>query len=83
MDKKTAVSFVERIEAHREEERAIWREMRDRPDYEMYEDNSIKDILEARAKAAALLEDALSGLDAFDWVDDGDGNFVPREELAS
>lgn len=81
MDKATATSFVERIEAHREQEEAIWQEMRDRPDYEMHEDKTITDILEARAEARTLMDDANSNLDAFDWVDDGTGNFVPREEL--
>lgn len=81
MDKQTALSFVERIEAHREKESAIWQEMRSRDDYGMNEDKSIGSILDERARARELLESADSSLDAFDWVDDGTGNFVPREEL--
>lgn len=81
MDKKTATEFVQRIEAHRAQEQAIWDEMRARPDYEMHEDNSIRDILDSRQKARDLTEDAEASLGAFDWVDDGTGNFVPREEL--
>ena len=81
MDKKTATEFVERIEAHREQEDAIWQEMRDRPDYEMHEDKTIKGILDARKKGRDLLEEAAADLGAFDWVDDGTGNFVPREEV--
>lgn len=81
MDKQTALSFVERIEAHREKETAIWQEMRQRADYEMHEDKSIVAIVDARKRARDLLEEAESDLGAFDWVDDGTGNFVPREEV--
>ena len=83
MDKQTAVSFVERIEAHREQEAAIWQEMRQRADYEMNEDKSIESILDERQRARELMESAETSLSAFDWVDDGTGNFVPREELAN
>lgn len=83
MDKPTATQFVSRIEAHREKEAAIWQEMRLRPDYEMHEDKSIESILEERQRARDLLESADASLDAFDWVDDGTGNFVPRSELAT
>jgi uncharacterized protein (UPF0335 family) len=81
MDKATATGFVERIEAHRAEEGAIWDEMRDHVNYEMHEDKSIKAIIEARKKARDLLSEADADLGAFDWVDDGTGNFVPREEV--
>jgi Zn-dependent M32 family carboxypeptidase len=81
MDKQTATTFVERIEAHRAQEAAIWQEMRQRDDYETHEDKSISAILDARKRARDLLEEAESDLAAFDWVDDGSGNFVPREEL--
>jgi hypothetical protein len=81
MDKQTALGFVERIEAHREKESAIWQEMRQRPDYGMHEDKSIIAIVDARKRARDLLEEAESDLGAFDWVDDGTGNFVPREEV--
>jgi Zn-dependent M32 family carboxypeptidase len=82
MDKRTAAKYVERIEDHRDRERAIWREMRERGDYQMHEDKSIEAILDARQRARDLMEEAESSLDAFDWVDDGTGNFVPRDELA-
>jgi Zn-dependent M32 family carboxypeptidase len=81
MDKKTATEFVERIEAHRDQERAIWQEMREHPDYQMHEDKAIKGIIDAREKAHGLIEEADAGLGAFDWIDDGTGNFVPREEV--
>jgi Zn-dependent M32 family carboxypeptidase len=81
MDKPTATRFVERIEAHREKETAIWQEMRERADYQMHEDKSIESILDERQSARELMESAESGLAAFDWVDDGTGNFVPREEV--
>jgi len=81
MDKHTATDFVNRIEAHREKEAAIWQEMRARPDYGMNEDKTIAAIIDARQKARDLLEEADGDLDAFDWVDDGTGNFVPREEV--
>lgn len=81
MDKKTATDFVGRIEAHREKETGIWQEMRARPDYEMHEDKSIESILDERQRARELLESAEGSLGAFDWVDDGTGNFVPREEM--
>ena len=81
MDKVTALSFVERIETHREQETAIWQEMRQRDDYEMHEDKSIEGILDERERARELMESAQASLDAFDWVDDGTGNFVPREEI--
>jgi Zn-dependent M32 family carboxypeptidase len=81
MDKQTALSFVERIEAHREKESAIWQEMRQRPDYGMNEDKSIESIIDERQRARELLESADTSLDVFDWVDDGTGNFVPREEV--
>jgi hypothetical protein len=80
MDKQTATSFIDRIEAHRERESAIWDEMRQRPDYQMNEDKSIESILDERQRARDLLESAEASLGAFDWVDDGTGNFVPREE---
>ena len=82
MNKQTATEFVERIEAHRDQESTIWQEMRARPDYELNEDKTLKGILDARKRARDLLDEAAGDLDAFDWVDDGAGNFVPREELA-
>ena len=82
MDKQTATEFVTRIEAHREQEQAIWQEMRDRPGYAMHEDNVIVEILDARKTARDQLADAEANLGSFDWVDDGAGNLVPREELA-
>lgn len=81
MDKATATAFVERIEAHRAQEDSIWDEMRGREDYEMHEDKSIKAIIDARKNASALLDEAAGDLGAFDLVDDGAGNFVPREEV--
>lgn len=81
MDKAPAIGFVERIEAHREQEQAIWQEMRDHPDYEMHEDKTIKGILDARKKGREMMEEAEADLGAFDWVDDGTGNYVPREEV--
>jgi Zn-dependent M32 family carboxypeptidase len=83
MDKLTATKFVERIEAHREKEASIWQEMRERDDYAMNEDKSIESIIDERQRARDLLESADASLDAFDWVDDGTGNFVPRDELES
>lgn len=83
MDKSTATSFVNRIEQHRAQEEAIWDEMRERPDYEMHEDKAIKAILDARRKANEMLAEADTDLDAFAWVDDGTGNFVPREEVTA
>lgn len=80
MDKRTAVDFVRRIEAHREQEQAIWQEMRDRDDYEMHEDKEITSILDERRRARELVESANASLSAFDWVDDGEGNLVPRED---
>lgn len=80
MDKKTATEFVDRIEAHRAQEGGIWQEMRDRADYQTHEDKTIKSIIDQRKAARDLLEEAEADLGAFDWVDDGDGNFVPREE---
>jgi uncharacterized protein (UPF0335 family) len=82
MDKATATRFVERIEAHREQEQAIWQEMRDRPDYAMHEGKTIKSIIDQRKQARDLLEESEGDLDAFDWVENEDGDFVPREELA-
>jgi len=82
MDKAAATEFVSRIEEHREQEAAIWQEMRQRPDYQMNEDKTLAAILDARKRARDLLEEAESDLAAFDWVDDGTGNFVPREEVA-
>lgn len=81
MNKDTATAFVKRIERHQADEAAIWREMREHPSYQMNEDKTIKGILEARRKARDLTEEAEADLDAFDWVDDGTGNFVPREEV--
>ena len=81
MDKATATSFVERIEKHREEEAAIWREMRDLPDYQMHEDKVIDGIIQARKKARDLMDEAESDLGSFDWVENEDGEFVPREEV--
>jgi hypothetical protein len=81
VDKQTATAFVERIETHRGKEAAIWQEMRQRPDYAMHEDKSIESILEERKSAREFMESAQSSLDAFDWVDDGTGNFVPRDEI--
>ena len=85
MDKATATEFVERIELRRREaqmmESAIWRQMRERDDYEMNEDRTIADILEARAKARAITEQADADLGSFDWVENEDGDFVPREGL--
>jgi uncharacterized protein (UPF0335 family) len=83
MDKLTATKFIERIERHRAEEDAIWAEMRDRPDYESNEDKTIKSILDARKKGRDLLEEADADLGTFDWVDDGTGNFVPREDVSA
>lgn len=83
MDKATATDFVARIEAHREQESAIWQEMRSVPSYEMNEDKVIADILDARKKAAGLMAEAQADLGAFDWVDDGSGNFVPRKEVSA
>lgn len=83
MNKQTAIEFVSRIEAHREKEAAIWREMRQRPDFEMNEDKSIESVLDERRRAGELMESADASLDAFDWVDDGTGNFVPREEATN
>lgn len=80
MDKRTATDFVKRIEAHREQEQAIWQEMRRRPDYEMHEDKSIESILDERERGRELFQEANASLDAFDWVDDGEGNLVPRED---
>jgi uncharacterized protein (UPF0335 family) len=82
MDKATATDFIERIERHRAEEAAIWDEMRAHPDYETNEDKTIKTILDNRRKGRELQEEAEADLGAFDWVDDGTGNYVPREELA-
>ena len=81
MDKATATNFVERIEKHREEEAAIWQEMRAHPDYGMHEDKVIEGIISARKKARDLLEEAESDLGSFDWVENEDGEFVPREEV--
>lgn len=81
MDKATALSFVERIETHREAEEAIWQEMRDRPDYAMHEDKVVKSIIEQRKKARDLIEESEADLGSFDWVEDEDGDLVPREEL--
>lgn len=83
MDKQTATDFLTRIEAHREKEAAIWQEMRQRDDYGMNEDKTIAAIIDARKRASDLLEEAESDLSAFDWVDDGTGNFVPREEVGA
>jgi hypothetical protein len=82
MNKQTAIAFITRIEAHRAQESAIWDEMRARPDYQMHEDKSIDSILEERQAARGLVESSDASIAAFDWVDDGTGNFVPREELA-
>jgi hypothetical protein len=81
MDKQTATDFVNRLETHRANEKAIWNEMRSRPDYGMNEDKSIESVLDERQRARELQESADASLDAFDWVDDGTGNFVPREEV--
>lgn len=81
MDKQTAITFVERIEAHRRQEEAIWHEMRQRDDYGLHEDKSIESIIDERQRARELQKSAEGSLDAFDWVDDGTGNFVPREEV--
>jgi Zn-dependent M32 family carboxypeptidase len=80
MDKATATAFVERIEAHREREEAIWQEMRDRPDYEMHEDKMVKGIIDARKSARALVDEANSDLASFDWVEDSEGDLVPIED---
>lgn len=82
MDKQTATGFVTRIEAHREQEDAIWQEMRQRDDYETHEDKVIASILEQRADARSLTDEAQSSLDAFDWVENENGDLVPREEVA-
>jgi uncharacterized protein (UPF0335 family) len=82
MDKATATAFIELIERHRAEEAAIWDDMRNRDDYESNEDKTIKSILDARRKGREMLEEADADLGAFDWVDDGTGNYVPRAELA-
>lgn len=81
MDKATATAFVERIEEHRAAEEEIWSEMRARPDYEDYEGRTIKGIIDMRSKGREALEEAAADLGAFDWIDDGTGNFVPREEV--
>lgn len=83
MDKRTATDFVARIESHREAEAAIWDEMRSRPDYAMHEDKVIESILDQRANARSLTEEAQSSLDSFDWVEDENGDLVPREEMAT
>lgn len=83
MDKKAAEEFIYRIERHRAQEQALWQEMRERPGYLDNEDKAIAAILDARQKARDLTEEADADLDAFDWVDDGTGNFVPREEVAA
>ena len=66
MDTKTAAKFVDRIEAHRAEEDAIWQEMRDRDDYEMHQDKDVAAILRARKMARAQREEAEALLGAFD-----------------
>lgn len=81
MDRKTATDFVDRIETHRREEQAIWDEMRSHPDYKTHEDKTIAGIIDARAKAHGLIEEANADLGAFDWVEDGQGNFVPHENV--
>jgi Zn-dependent M32 family carboxypeptidase len=81
MDKQTATDFVTRIEAHREQEQAIWQEMRNRPDYAMHEDKVVESIIDQRANARSLTDDAQSSLDSFDWIEDENGDLVPREEL--
>jgi uncharacterized protein (UPF0335 family) len=78
MDKATAWDFVKRIEAHRKAEERIWQEMRNHGDYEPNEDVTIRDILDARKKGNALMAEADAQLDAFDWVEDANGDFVPR-----
>lgn len=80
MDKQTATDFVSRIEAHREQEQVIWQEMRDRPDYAMHEDKVVEAIIDQRANAKTLVGEAQSSLDSFDWVEDENGDLVPREE---
>lgn len=82
MDKATATEFVERIEAHRAVEEDIWQEMRSRPDYQMHEDKVIASILHARKQARDLVEESEGDLASFDWIEDGEGNLVPREEVA-
>lgn len=82
MDKETALGFVERIEAHRSQEEAIWDEMRGHADYGQNEDRAIDEILDWRRQARQINDEAMSALAAFDWVDDGTGNFVPHEEAA-
>lgn len=81
MDKKTATEFVERIEAHRAQEEAIWQEMRDRDDYAMHEDKTIKGIIDMRKTARDMTDEANADLGAFDWVENADGDLVPREEI--
>lgn len=66
MDTKTATKFVERIEAHRAGEDAIWQEMRDRDDYEMHEDKDIAEALRARKVARTKAEESEVILSAFD-----------------
>jgi Zn-dependent M32 family carboxypeptidase len=83
MDKVTATEFVRRIEAHREQEEVIWQEMRSREDYEMHEDQTIASIISQRKAARELIAESEADLSAFDWVDDGSGNSVPREEEAA
>lgn len=77
MNKLTALKYIDRIEAHRKAEEAIWDEMRAEPTYERNEDNTLKDIIDRRADAASTAAEADADLDAFNWVDDGSGNLVP------
>lgn len=80
MDTKTATEFVSRIEKYREQEAAIWQEMRELPNYDMHDDKVIERVIAARKQAASLLSDAESDLDSFDWVVDENGDLVPIQE---
>lgn len=67
MQSKTAAEYVRRIEEHREAEELIWQEMRARYDFEANEDKDIRYILDNRAKARALTEEADAMIAGFDY----------------
>ena len=79
MSRKFVEDFIARVEKHRAEEEALWAALRKEPGYEDNQDKDIAFILQTRAQVRTLREDADGVLGGFDLVDDGTGNFVPRE----